>query len=103
MSQESYDKCILEIYDNKDFGGPLFEKLKPIVSIEKKVESEYFFVCSVENFAFIINYLKNEKDDGSEFYTVCKNALNKAVSGSIQHKKMIRDAELLLSRGNSHE
>lgn len=44
MSQESYDKCILEIYDNKDFGGPLFEKLKPIVSIEKKVESEYFFV-----------------------------------------------------------
>ena len=103
MSQEYYDKCILEIYDNKDFGGPLFEKLKPIVPTEEKVESEYFFVCSVENFAFIINYLKNEKDDGSEFYTVCKNALNKAVSGSIQHKKMIRDAELLLSRGNSHE
>jgi hypothetical protein len=104
MSQESYDKCILEIYDNKDFGGPLFEKLKPIVPTEEKVESEYFFVCSVENFAFIINYLKHEKDDGSEFYTVCKNALNKAVSGSIQHKKMIRDAELLLDgRGNSHE
>jgi len=103
MSQKYYDKCILEIYDNKDFGGPLFEKLKPIVPTEEKVESEYFFVCSVENFAFIINYLKNEKDDGSEFYTVCKNALNKAVSGSIQHKKMIRDAELLLSRGNSHE
>jgi len=104
MSQESYDKCILEIYDNKDFGGPLFEKLKPIVPIEEKVEYEYFFVCSVENFAFIINYLKHKKDDGSEFYTVCKNALNKAVSGSIQHKKMIRDAELLLeSRGNSHE
>jgi hypothetical protein len=104
MSQESYDKCILEIYDNKDFGGPLFEKLKPIVLTEKKVESEYFFVCSVENFAFLINYLKHGKDDGSEFYTVCKNALNKAVSGSIQHKKMIRDAELLLEgRGNSHE
>ncbi|PKH86883.1 hypothetical protein [Colwellia sp. Bg11-28] len=104
MSQESYDKCILEIYDNKDFGGPLFEKLKPIVPTEEKVESEYFFVCSVENFAFIINYLKHEKDDGSEFYTVCKNALNKAVSASIQHKKMIRDAELLLDgRGNSHE
>jgi len=104
MSQESYDKCILEIYDNKDFGGPLFEKLKPIVPTEEKVESEYFFVCSVDNFAFIINYLKHKKDDGSEFYTVCKNALNKAISGSIQHKKMIRDAELLLeSRGNSHE
>jgi hypothetical protein len=103
MSQESYDKCILEIYDNKDFGGPLFEKLKPIIPTEEKVESEYFFVCSVDNFAFIINYLKHEKDDGSEFYTVCKNALNKAVSGSIQHKKMIRDAELLLSTRGQHD
>jgi hypothetical protein len=104
LSQSTYDKSIMEIYKNKDFGGPLFEKLKPDVKNEEDVELEYFFICSIENLAYIINFLKYTENDGSEFYNLSLNTLNKVSSGSIQHKKMIRDAERLLdAKGKRHE
>jgi hypothetical protein len=104
LSQEDYDKCIVEIYKNKDFGGPLFEKLKPSKERNHESKSEYFFICSPDNFAFTISFLKKAKNDNSEFYNVCLNALNKASSGSTQQKIMIRDAELILkNKGNNYE
>lgn len=93
MTQKEYDECLTTIYENTDFGGPLFEKLLPKSHNKSEMECEYFFICSEDNFSYIINYLKNTTDDGSEFYKVCNDALNKAKTGNIAYKRMIRNAE----------
>mgnify|MGYP006903649682 CR=1 FL=1 len=99
LTKEEYNKCLVEIYNNDDFGGPLFEKLQPKASQNKtNNESEIFFICSPENFAFAIKLLKTSKNKDSEIYKVCLNAINKASSGNILQKKMILEAEEILER-----
>lgn len=99
MSGEEYNKCIKEIYKNEDLGGPLFEKLKPKPNSKNNTgESEVFFICSPQNFAFAIKLLRTSKNENSEVYKVCLNAINKASSGNIMQKKMVLEAEEMLER-----
>lgn len=99
MTQEQYDNCLKEIYKNEDFGGPLFEMLKPKSnSNEPQTESEIFFICSAENFAFALKLIRTSSCTDDEQYQVCLNAVNKASTGNIMQKKMILEAEEILEQ-----
>jgi hypothetical protein len=100
MDEKKYKSYLKEIYQNEDFGGTLFEKLKPkaIDNTETEEEAEIFFICSPQNFAFAIKLLKTSKNKDTEVYKVCLNTINKAASGNIMQKKMILEAEDILAQ-----
>ena len=97
LNQEQYDSCLKEVYKNEDFGGILFETLKP-TSSESAVDTETFFICSPKNFAFALKLLKISSSKDSELYKICLHAINKASTGSIMQKKMIQEAEEILEQ-----
>ena len=97
LNQEQYDSCLKKVYKNEDFGGTLFETLKP-TSSESAVDTETFFICSPKNFAFALKLLKTSSSKDSEFYKICLHAINKASTGSIMQKKMIQEAEEILEQ-----
>ena len=91
MSNGEYDDCVKTIYENKDFGGDLFECLS---NKTKDINiNEYFFICSPKNFAYAIRYVNTNRDKSKTKYKVCSNALKKASNGSIMIKKILREAE----------
>lgn len=97
MTENQYNNCIKTIYKNDDFGGPLFELLKPkIDDISDNNITEVFFICSPQNFAYAIKVIKTSADKADEKYKVCLDAINKASSGSTIFKSMILEAEKIL-------
>ncbi|WP_434951400.1 hypothetical protein ACRWQL_17930 [Shewanella sp. HL-SH4] len=99
MTEVQYSNCVKEIYKNEDFGGSLFELLKPkSVDTLDENSTEIFFICSPENFAHAIKVIKTSPNKENIKYKVCLNAINKASSGSIIFKSMIIDAENILDK-----
>lgn len=103
MTHKQYNEALKEIYENEDFGGPLFELIKPQPKDndkdkDKDNKTEIFFVCSAQNFAFAIKTVKTCEDKTGELYKVCLSAINKASSGSFLYKKMILEAEEILEK-----
>jgi hypothetical protein len=99
MTEAQYSNCVKEIYKNEDFGGSLFELLKPkSVDTLDENSTEIFFICSPENFAHAIKVIKTSPNKENIKYKVCLNAINKASSGSIIFKSMIIDAENILDK-----
>jgi hypothetical protein len=99
MTEAQYSNCVKEIYNNEDFGGSLFELLKPKEDDTSDEDStEIFFICSPENFAHAIKEIKTSTKKEDIKYKVCLNAINKASSGSIIFKSMIIDAENILDK-----
>ncbi len=99
MTHEQYSRALKEIYQNEDFGGALFELIKPQHRQDEKQNiTEIFFVCSPQNFAFAIKTVKSSENKSDKMYQVCLSAINKASSGSILYKKMISEAEEILEK-----
>lgn len=97
MTENQYNNCIKTIYKNDDFGGPLFEILKPQVDdLSDDNVTEVFFICSPQNFAYAIKLIKTSADKADEKYKVCLDAIKKASSGSTIFKNMILEAENIL-------
>ena len=97
ITEIQYNNCVKRIYNNDDFGGPLFESLKP--KFDDKTDdnvTEIFFICSPQNFAYAIKVVKSSNDKTDEKYKVCLDAINKASSGSTIFKRMILEAENIL-------
>jgi hypothetical protein len=99
MTEAQYSNCVKEIYKNDDFGGPLFESLKPkLADTPDEDTTEIFFICSPENFAHAIKVIKTSTTKTDIKYNVCLDAINNASSGSIIFKSMILDAEKILEK-----
>ncbi|MBE0362450.1 hypothetical protein PULV_a3087 [Pseudoalteromonas ulvae UL12] len=92
MSEKQYNQRIIEVLENPDWGGELFEILKP--QVHNKESNEVFFICSKENFEYALKIVEQpdcEADDKT--IEVCKKALLKAGNSPMPIQRMLFSAK----------
>lgn len=92
MSEKQYNQRVSEVLENPDWGGDLFETLKPKAQNEES--NEVFFICSKENFEYALKIVEQPDCEADEkTIDVCKKALLKAGNSPMPIQRMLFSAK----------